>query len=193
MVYCTRYHIRTRYVSRKPTSEVNLVTIQYIHPPHHGHTKVNIMVMNRWLTSLSFHVNQPSHSWDKAISKFDLETSRSRSWVWSKGKVIQSAQYLINLIPFHFTIRPTIPEMQLFWIWPWKIQGPGHEWGQRWRSYSSPSVQSMQFLFCFTLIRPTILEIGQKHLTLKKTRPKFWKTKVAKKNCPTKFIQNLVR
>ena len=28
---------------------------------------VNIMVMNGWLTSFSFHVNQPSQSWDKAI------------------------------------------------------------------------------------------------------------------------------
>ena len=30
-------------------------------------------------TSLSYNVNQPSHSWDKAFSKFDLENSRSRS------------------------------------------------------------------------------------------------------------------
>ena len=30
-------------------------------------------------TSLSFHVNRPSHSWDKAFSKFDLENSKSRS------------------------------------------------------------------------------------------------------------------
>ena len=38
------------------------------------------------------------------------------SWVWSKGKVIQSAQYHINSLPFHFTsIRPTIPEIELFW------------------------------------------------------------------------------
>ena len=33
------------------------------------------------LTSLSFHVNQPSHSWDTAFSTFDLENTRSRSWV----------------------------------------------------------------------------------------------------------------
>ena len=36
-------------------------------------TLVNIMVMNGWLTSFLFHVNQPSHSWDKAISDFDHE------------------------------------------------------------------------------------------------------------------------
>ena len=72
-------------------------------------TLVNIMVMNRWLTSFSFHVNRLSHSWDKAISDSDLQilTPRSRSWVWSKGKVIQSAQYHINSLPFSFQINQT--------------------------------------------------------------------------------------
>ena len=42
-------------------------------------TLVNIMVMNGWLTSFSFHVNRPSHSWDKAISDSDLEISTPRS------------------------------------------------------------------------------------------------------------------
>ena len=78
-------------------------------------TQVNIMVMYGWLTSFSFIVNRLPHSWDKAISDSDLETPRSRSWVWSKGKVIQSAQYHINSLPFHFTsITPTIPEIELF-------------------------------------------------------------------------------
>ena len=78
-------------------------------------TLVNIMVMNGWLTSFSFHFSQQSHSRDKAISNPDLETPRSRSWVWSQGKVIQSAKYLIDSLPFYFTsTRPTIPEIQLF-------------------------------------------------------------------------------
>ena len=77
-------------------------------------TQVNIMVMNGWLTSFSFIVNRPPHSWDKAISEYDLETLRSRSWVWPKGMVMQSAQYHINSLPFHFTsTRPTIPEIWL--------------------------------------------------------------------------------
>ena len=33
------------------------------------------------LTSLSFHVNRPFHSWDTAFSIFDLENPRSRSWM----------------------------------------------------------------------------------------------------------------
>ena len=40
------------------------------------------------LTSLMLHVDWPCHSWDTAISKFDVENSRSRSWVRSKLKVI---------------------------------------------------------------------------------------------------------
>ena len=80
-------------------------------------TLVNTMVMNGWLTSFSFHVNRPSHSWDKAISDSDLEisTPSSRSRGRSKGKVIQLAQYHINSLHFYFTsIRPTIPEIELF-------------------------------------------------------------------------------
>ena len=77
--------------------------------------QVNIMVMNGWLTSFSFIVIRSPHSWDKVISDSDLETPRSRSWVWSKCKVIQSAQYHINSLPFYFTsITPTIVEIELF-------------------------------------------------------------------------------
>ena len=64
--------------------------------------------MNGWLSSLSFHVNRPSHSWDQAISNSDLEMSRSC------GMVVQSVHHLINSLPFHFTIRPTIPEIRAF-------------------------------------------------------------------------------
>ena len=64
-------------------------------------TLVNIMLMNGWLTSFSFNVNRPSYSWDKAISNYDLKTPRSKSRVWSKGKVVESTQYPINPLPFH--------------------------------------------------------------------------------------------
>ena len=51
----------------------------------------------------------------KLFRTLTLKLPRSRSWVWSKGKVIQSAQYHINSLPFHFTsIRPTMPEIELF-------------------------------------------------------------------------------
>ena len=98
-----------RYVDGTPTSEITLVIIWYIHPFYHDHTKINIMVTKWWLTS--FLVNRPSHFWGKALSNSDLETWSLRSWMWSKGKVMWSAQH-INSFPFHFTsIIPTIPEI----------------------------------------------------------------------------------
>ena len=110
------YLVQTRYVDGTPTSEVTpggSLSGTSAHPTMV--TQVNIMVMNVWLTSFSFIVSRLPHSWDKAISDSDLETPRSRSWVWSKGKVIQSTQYHINSLPFHLTsIKPTVPEIELF-------------------------------------------------------------------------------
>ena len=127
-------------------------------------TLVNIMVMNGWLTSFSFQVNRPSHPWDKGISDSDLQisTPRSRSWVWSKGKVIQLAQYHINSLRFHFkSIRPTIPEIELFRNLTLKHQGQGHEWGQRSRSHIVPSIQLMHFLFVSHQSDQPFLRYGQ--------------------------------
>ena len=126
-------------------------------------TLVNIRVMNGWLTSFSFHVNRPPHSWDKAISDSDLETPRSRSWVWSKSKVIQSAQYHINSFPFHLTsIRPTIPEIQLFWNLTFK-----HSSSRSWVRSRVKVTNYIQYPtdaipIHFTSIGPTIPEIWLK-------------------------------
>ena len=51
------------------------------------------------LTSLSFQVNRPSHSWDTTFSKFDLENPRSMSWLRSKLKVTKS--YWLTSLSFH--------------------------------------------------------------------------------------------
>ena len=58
-----------------------------VHPPipscspksqHHGHA---------WTTHIPLvYVNRPSHSLDKAFSNFDLDTSRSRSWMGSRAR-----------------------------------------------------------------------------------------------------------
>ena len=116
----------------------------------------------------SFHVNRLCHSWDKVTSKSD--TSRSRSSVWSKGKVIKVAQYLINSLPFHFTsIRPTIPEIQLFRNLTLK-----HPMSRSWMWSKVKVIYYTQYPtdalpFCFTSIGQTILEIWPKEcLTLKK-------------------------
>ena len=54
------------------------------------------------LTSLSFHVNWPSYSWDRVISKTDVENSRSRSWVMSKLKVTTWVHRSVDSHPFRF-------------------------------------------------------------------------------------------
>ena len=157
-------------------------------------TLVNIMVMNGWLTSFSFHVNRPPNSWDKGISDSDFETPRSRSWAWSKGKVIQSAQCHINSLPFHFTsTRPTIPEIELFQNLTLK-----HPRSRSWvRSkvkvtyYTQDPTNALPFRF--TSIGPTIPEIWPKQcLTLKKHIRNF-KHKFAKITVSNRIDQNLIR
>ena len=140
-------------------------------------TLVNIMVINGWLTSFSFHVNRPSHSWDKAISNSDLGTPKWRSWVWSKGNVIQLPQCPINPLPFHFTsIRPTIPDRDTtISKWPWNIPGQGHEWGQRSRSHTIPSLQPMHFLFVSHQSDPLFLRYGQNSVWPWKTTSEIFK------------------
>ena len=64
---------KTRYVDGTSTSEVTPVATRYIHPPHYGYPKGIVMDMHNQLTSLSFHVNQLSHSRNKAIPNFELE------------------------------------------------------------------------------------------------------------------------
>ena len=134
------------------------------HPSHYPvHPPTPAWSMNGWLTSFSFIVNWPPHSWDKAISDSDLETPRSRSWVWSKGKVIQSAQCHINSLPFHFTsIRPSIPEIELFWNLTLK-----HPRSRSWVRSKVKVTYCTQnptnaLPFLFTPIGPTIPEIWPK-------------------------------
>ena len=85
-------------------------------PPHHGYPKIMVAVMNDQLTTLSFDVDKSSHSRNKAISNFDLETSRSRSWVWSKeqGHTVSAVSNWFAFFSFHIN-QITLPEIQLFW------------------------------------------------------------------------------
>ena len=132
------------------------------------------MIMHDGLTSLLFHVNQhqpppppipspppppfptpnphphaPALSSNKAISNFDLETTRSKSWLWPKGNAIQSAQYLIDFFSFCFTsIRYQFLRYSYFEIWPSKIPRSRSRVRSKVksRSHSSPSIQQMHLL-----------------------------------------------
>ena len=126
-------------------------------------TQVNITVMNGWLPSFSFIVNRLPHSWDEAISDSDLETPRSRSWVWSKGKVIQLAQYHINSLPSHLTsIRPTILEIELFRNLTLKYPRSRPWVRSKVKVTYCTQYPTNALPFRFTSIRPTIPEIWPK-------------------------------
>ena len=75
------------------------------------------------LISRSFHVDRPSHSWDTAISKFDVENSRSRSWVRSKLKVTTWVQHSVDSHPFcSMSIGHPIPEL---WLSKFDLENQG--------------------------------------------------------------------
>ena len=170
--YCYHYQLDMSTACRRLKSPRSLSRTS-AHPTMV--TQANIMFMNGWLTSFSIIVNWPLHSWDTAISDSDLETPRSRSWVWSKGKVIQLAQYHINSLPFHFTsIRPTSPGIGLFRNLTLK-----HPRSRSWVRSKVKVTYCTQYLtnalpICFTSIGRTIPEIWPV-FDLEKTHPNFLK------------------
>ena len=115
-----------------PTFEVTLFTIRYIRPPHHGHTSQ--YHSHEWMTHILFVPCQSAAPF--------LRYSNFRLWPWNskvkvmgvvKGKCRTVGPISYQLTSFHFTsIRPTIPEIQLFWNLTlkhprsrWNIQGQG--------------------------------------------------------------------
>ena len=69
----------------------------------------------------------PIHSWNTAISRFDLKNSRSKWWVGSKVKVILRVQLRINPYAFHFMpSRQPLPEIQQLENLTLKIQDQDH-------------------------------------------------------------------
>ena len=55
------------------------------------------------LTSFSFHINQTNNSWDRAISKFDLETSKVKvmSEVKGQGDILYPVSNRCTSFSFH--------------------------------------------------------------------------------------------
>ena len=79
-----------------------------------------------WLIHLSFHVGRPSHSWDTAISKFDVESSRSRSWVRSKLKIHNMGPTFSRLTSLWFHVnRHPIAVLRLIQNLTLKIKDQG--------------------------------------------------------------------
>ena len=112
-----------------------------------GEVKVwshNVSLTFYRLTSLSFHFNGPSHSWDTTFSKFDLENPRSRSWL----RVTKWLLHPIDSHPFRsMLIGPPVPEIQHFQNLTLKIQGQGHEWGESWKPQHGSNILSTHVPF----------------------------------------------
>ena len=73
------------------------------------------------LTSLSFHVNRPSHSWDTAFSKFDLEI-KGQGHGWGHSSKSQCGSNILSThIPF-VPCQSALPFVRysIFKTWPWK-------------------------------------------------------------------------
>ena len=132
---------------------------------------VTVMVMNDQFMSILFHVNWPSHSWDKTISNFDLENSKPRSWIWLKGKVgIQ-----LICFPFYFTsISPTILEIQLHVYFKSNLEKSNVNVKGKVKSWGCiiDPVSYQYISFYFMPIRPTKLEIWPIVFDFEKTHPK---------------------
>ena len=87
-------------------------------------TQLNIMVMNGWLTSFSFIVNRPPHSWDKAISVFQTLTLKLQGQGHGCGQrarshIVPSIQPMYFLFVSHQSDQPFLRYGQNS-VWPWK-------------------------------------------------------------------------
>ena len=69
-----------------------------------GHT---IGPVSYQLTSFSFNINQTNNSGDRAISKFDLETSKVKVMSEVKGQCQRLYAVSIQCTSFSFHINPT--------------------------------------------------------------------------------------
>ena len=95
---------------------------------------------------------------------------------------------------FSFHINQiTIPQYSYFEIWPWQIKGQGHGWGQRSRSHSSPSIQSMYLLFISHQSDQPFLRYVQKSVWPWKNTSEILEENLLKTELITEFLQNLIR
>ena len=120
-------------------SSLHLILVTWSQKGHgHGHEWPRLSI-----------VNWPSYSWDRAVSKFDLENPRSRSYSRDQTRWlhlllrIQSKRLLfISWQLDHIWLRYVKSH-----IWPGKFLGQGHGQGQISLSRLRPRVQTISLLF----------------------------------------------
>ena len=85
------------------------------------------------LTSLSSHVNRPSHSWDTTFSNFDLEKPKVKVMVEVKvnSHKVGVTSYRLASLLFHVN-RPSHSWDTAFSKFDLENPGQGHGWGGHW-------------------------------------------------------------
>ena len=120
-----------------------------------------------WLISILFHVDRPSHSWDTAISKIEVENSRS-SWVRSKSKFTPWVQHSVDLHPLcSMSIGHPIPKLRLFQNLTLKIKDQGHMLGHNSKSQCGSNILSTHIPFVPCQSALPFLRYSFKKLALK--------------------------
>ena len=171
-------------------SEGTLITIQYIQPPHtmvtqykgHGH---------EWSTHIPFVPCQSALPFLKQ-GYFKLwlffGTSRLSLWIWWKGKTIQSAQDLFDLLFFSFhSNQKKIPEIQLFWHLTLKNLRARSWVRSKVKSHISPSIQPMHPLLFHINRTNHSWDMSNRVFDLEKTHPIFLKNIHPNKSCQQNF------
>ena len=125
-VSCSKHITKwTRYVHSTPMSEVTPFTIQYIRPPHHGHTSQ--YHGHEWMTHILFIPCQ--------LATPFLRYSNFRLWPWNskvkvmgvvKGQCHTRSPVSYQLLFISHQSDQQFLRYSYFKIWPWNIQGQGH-------------------------------------------------------------------
>ena len=137
--------------------------VKSIHIYYHSFPYRYLQLLYSWIQmsrTLPFLI-QVSYSLKEYSSKSDLENPRSKLWVCSNVNIIQYIQHLIDSYPFRsMPIGPHIPKMQLFNEFTLKIQGQGHEWGQKSMPYSGSTPYQFISLLCPCQLDHIFLRFG---------------------------------
>ena len=143
-----------------------------------GEVKVwshNVSLAFYLLTSLSFHVNRPSHSWDTTFSKFDLENPRSRSWKRWTMKVTTWVCRLKSLL-FHVNLPSHSWDMTFSKknIWPRKskvkVMGEGNVESQSGCNILSIHIAFVPCQSALPFLRYSIFKIWPSKSKVKKVK-----------------------
>ena len=105
-------------------------------------------------------------------------------------------QHSILLTRFLFISHQSdqqFPRYSYFEIWPWNIQGQGHEWGKKAKVIYCTQYPTDALPFRFTSIGQPFLRYGQNSFWPWRNTSEIFKQSLPKQQFSTEFFQDLVR